>query len=199
MAPRLFRYSCCPSRCTESLKKHDTAPSLCQWTPRRSGGFPVRNCRHSPPNLRTNYWCRHKQKQSRQGGGKACVDHLCPKLYLSQSNPPEGLASNKLTQLVPVLWMASATVYLVLPRAHLWIFAILRSDWRKRWSRLSDNNKGVWRTLREETQAWRWQVWPLLSRHPTELRGFHLMSELTSLKTPANLSFFGKHDLCSSD
>lgn len=77
------------------------------------------------------------------GNKRLQTDHLCSKLYLSQSNPPESFASNKLTQLVPVLWMASATVYLVLPRAHLSIFAMLRSDWRKRWSRLSDNNKGV--------------------------------------------------------
>lgn len=140
------RYSCCLSGCTESSKDHCTALFLCQRTPRMSGGFPVRNCQHFLPNLRTNCCCR-TEKQSRQGGNKGCAERRRSKLYLSQSNPPESSASNKLTQLVPVLWMASATVYLVLPRAHLSIFAILRSDWRKRWSRLSDNNKGVWRTL----------------------------------------------------
>lgn len=93
-----------------------------------------------------------------------CAGHLCSKLYLSQSNAPGSLASNKLTQLEPVLWMASATVYFVLPRAHLSIFAILRSDWRKRWSRLSDNSRGVWTTLEErdrrDTQHyWRFVCW----------------------------------------
>lgn len=90
---------------------------------------------------------RKTERERGQNGNRGCTDPPCSKLYLSQSNPAESLASNKLTQLVPVLWMASATVYLVFPRAHLSIFAILRSDWRKRWSRLSDNNKGVWRTL----------------------------------------------------
>lgn len=67
--------------------------------------------------------------------------------YLSQSESQEVLSSKLLTQSQLQRWMASATVYLVLPRAHFSIFAMQRFDWRNRWSRLSDNNKGFWRTL----------------------------------------------------
>lgn len=88
-----------------------------------------------------------KDSRSQVGNGDGAA-HLCSMLHLSQSNPPERFSSNKLTQLVPVRCMASATVYLLLPRAHLSIFMTLRSDWRKRCSRLSDNNKGVCRTLK---------------------------------------------------
>lgn len=64
-------------------------------------------------------------------------------LHLSHSESPEALSPNLLMSLLLEHCMASATVYLILPRAHFSIFAVLRSDWRKRWSRLSDNNKGA--------------------------------------------------------
>lgn len=67
--------------------------------------------------------------------------------YLSQSDSHEALSSNLPMSRLPERWMASATVYLVFPIAHLSILGIQRSDWRKRWSRLSDNNRGSCRTL----------------------------------------------------
>lgn len=180
-----FRYSCCLSGCTESSKGHCTALFLFRRTPTMSGGFPVRNCQHFLPNLRTNYCCR-TEKQRSQGGSKGCADHLCAELYLSQSNPPESLASNKLTQLVPVLWMASATVYLVLPSAHLSIFAILRSDWRKRCSRLSDKNKGAWRTLEERETG-------VTHNNPTVLAAFVQISSWIKSLSPDEWTYFSKN------
>lgn len=113
--------------------------------------------------------------------------------YLSQSESQEVLSSKLLTQSQLQRWMASATVYLVLPRAHFSIFAMQRFDWRNRWSRLSDNNKGSWRTLEGKSHQNENLIKKAfkMPQNGNTLNWTALLQHLTLLKTPAGLSSSG--------
>lgn len=92
---------------------------------------------------------------------------------LSQSESQEALSSNLLMQPLLDRCMASATVYLVLPRAHISISVMLRSDWRNRCSRLSDNSNGVWTTLSKNScrPLIRCKTWSVFLRLKKKVRG----------------------------
>lgn len=141
-----------PRRSPSRFADNRTIPHLCRKPRTRGGSFRGRCCPRFGPSP-TRKCCRGRRIGSTRRTQKSRFfpEHTIKKSYLSQSESHEAFSSsNGVAQTLSNLWMASATVYLVLPRAHLCIFLTPRSDWRNRWSRLSDNNSGVWRTLEKE-------------------------------------------------